>query len=145
MSFIALVFIIWILFAYFQGILFLHRRRMAKAFISTEIHQNTQYQSALKRMMRRGTQFDAKVIAIILAPFFLFGAATFSFFTLKTTALFWAIYILIFAIALIGIVAGNFYYYKTYNNYYDMFMFGLVEDDTKAVLKNIYDDYPVIS
>ncbi|MDD2155940.1 LTA synthase family protein [Glaesserella parasuis] len=42
-------------------------------------------------------------------------------------------------------MAGNFYYYKTYNNYYDMFMFGLVEDDTKAVLKNIYDDYPVIS
>ncbi|MDD2168998.1 hypothetical protein QA338_10755 [Glaesserella parasuis] len=40
---------------------------------------------------------------------------------------------------------GNFYYYKTYNNYYDMLMFGLVEDDTKAVLKNIYDDYPVIS
>ncbi|EPZ99760.1 hypothetical protein QA264_10030 [Glaesserella parasuis] len=61
------------------------------------------------------------------------------------TALFWAIYILIFAIALIGIVVGNFYYYKTYNNYYDMLMFGLVEDDTKAVLKNIYDDYPVIS
>ncbi|MDY5422131.1 LTA synthase family protein [Actinobacillus porcinus] len=145
MSLIAFIFTLWILFAYFQGILFLHRCCMAKAFISTEIRQNTQYQSALTRMRRRGAQFDAKVIAIVLAPFFLLGSATFSFLSLKTTALFWAIYILIFAIALIGIVAGNFYYYKTYNNYYDMFMFGLVEDDTKAVLKNIYDDYPVIS
>lgn len=145
MSLAALIFTLWILFAYFQTILILHRRRMAKAFISTEIHQSEQYQSALKRMTTRGARFDAKVIAIMLAPFFLLGSASFAFLSVKTTALFWSIYILIFAIVLIGIVAGNFYYYKTYNNYYDMFMFGLVEDDTKAVLKNIYDDYPVIS
>ncbi|PVX39767.1 phosphoglycerol transferase MdoB-like AlkP superfamily enzyme [Pasteurella langaaensis DSM 22999] len=145
MSLAALIFTLWILFAYFQTILFLHRRRMAKAFISAEIHQSEQYQSALKRMTTRGARFDAKVIAIVLAPFFLFGSASLAFFSINTTAIFWSIYILIFAIALIGIVVGNFYYYKTYNNYYDMFMFGLVEDDTKAVLKNIYDDYPVIS
>ena len=145
MSLAALIFTLWILFAYFQGILFFHRRRMVKAFVSADVRQGEQYQSALKRMTLRGAQFDAKVIAIVLAPFFLFGAASFAFLSPKTTALLWSTYILIFGIALIGIVVGNFYYYKTYNNYYDMFMFGLVEDDTKAVLKNIYDDYPVIS
>lgn len=145
MSLVNVIFVIWILFAYFQLILHFHRLRMMKAFISQDIRNGTQYQSALSRMLKRGAQFDAKVIAIILAPFFLFGSASFWFLSVNSSALIWSVYIFIFAFVLIGIVVGNFYYFKTYNNYYDMFMFGLMEDDTRAVLKNIYDDYPVIS
>lgn len=145
MSLASIIFVIWILFAYFQLILHFHRLKMMNAFIPRDVRRGTQYQPALSRMLKRGAQFDAKVIAIVLAPFFLFGSASFAFLSVKSTALIWSMYIFVLAFALIGIVVGNFYYFKTYNNYYDMFMFGLAEDDTKAVLKNIYDDYPVIS
>ncbi|MDG2956051.1 LTA synthase family protein [Bisgaard Taxon 10/6] len=145
MSLVSIIFVIWILFAYFQLILHFHRLKMMNAFIPRDVRRGTQYQPALSRMLKRGAQFDAKVIAIILAPFFLFGSASFAFLSVNSTALIWSMYIFVLAFALIGIVVGNFYYFKTYNNYYDMFMFGLAEDDTKAVLKNIYDDYPVIS
>ena len=39
---------------------------------------------------------------------------------------------------------GNFYYYKTYHTKIDVFIFGLKDDDTLAVLKIMWQDYPVI-
>lgn len=46
---------------------------------------------------------------------------------------------------LIGAVAiGNYYYYQTYHTHIDVFAFGLMEDDTQAVLGNMWQDYPII-
>ncbi|WP_158654638.1 LTA synthase family protein [Helicobacter equorum] len=39
---------------------------------------------------------------------------------------------------------GNFYYYKTYHTKIDVFIFGIKDDDTLAILKIIWQDYPVI-
>lgn len=40
--------------------------------------------------------------------------------------------------------ACNYFYIKTYGNYLDLFLFGLFEEDTRAVLTTIVTDYPVI-
>ncbi len=38
----------------------------------------------------------------------------------------------------------NFYYFKTYHTKIDIFIFGLKDDDTAAVLKIIWQDYPIV-
>lgn len=39
---------------------------------------------------------------------------------------------------------GNFYYFKTYHTKIDIFIFGFKDDDTTAILKIIWQDYPVL-
>ncbi|WP_185908821.1 LTA synthase family protein, partial [Campylobacter troglodytis] len=46
-----------------------------------------------------------------------------------------------FLIALSAFV--NFYYFKTYHTKIDIFIFGLKDDDTEAILKIMWQDYPV--
>ncbi|MCX2717508.1 LTA synthase family protein [Helicobacter sp. MIT 21-1697] len=43
-------------------------------------------------------------------------------------------------------VAGiiNFYYFRTYGNKIDVFIFGLKDDDTLAILQIMWQDYPVL-
>lgn len=38
----------------------------------------------------------------------------------------------------------NFYYFQTYHTKIDIFIFGLKDDDTEAILRIIWQDYPVI-
>lgn len=120
---------------------------MVKHFISNEILTNPEYRNHFKRMYYLGLRFDLKIIAIILALPFLFGVP-FTFTDLissELNAYLWTSYISVFSFLTITITITNYFYFKTYQNYYDIFMFGIVEDDTKAVLKNIYDDYPIIT
>lgn len=39
---------------------------------------------------------------------------------------------------------GGFYYFKAYHTKIDIFIFGLKDDDTAAILKIIWQDYPVL-
>ncbi|TKX29817.1 sulfatase [Campylobacter sp. MIT 12-5580] len=39
---------------------------------------------------------------------------------------------------------GGFYYFKAYHTKIDVFIFGLKDDDTAAILKIIWQDYPVL-
>ena len=39
---------------------------------------------------------------------------------------------------------ANYFYYQTYHNHFDIFVFSFFDDDTKAVVSNILDDYPII-
>lgn len=38
----------------------------------------------------------------------------------------------------------DFYYYRFFHNHFDSMFFGIIEDDTKAVLASVWKDYPVI-
>lgn len=38
----------------------------------------------------------------------------------------------------------NFYYFKTYHTKIDIFIFGLKDDDTAAILQIIWQDYPIV-
>ncbi|WP_243647867.1 LTA synthase family protein [Cricetibacter osteomyelitidis] len=118
---------------------------MIKKFIESDILLSPNYSSQFKRLRLLGLRFDAKYIAIILSIPLLIGTiSTLIGLSQNLSAWLWSVYIFVFSFISLSIIAGNYFYFKTYNNYYDIFMFGITEDDTVAILKNIYDDYPVI-
>lgn len=121
----------------------LHRKMMVRKFIPCDLKQNPAYQSSFKRLYWLGLRFDCKAIALILSPFLLIGLIC-AFFEPHFYQFLLPCYMFFITFMGLGLLIGNYFYYKTYNNYYDIFVFGLKEDDTVAVLKNIYDDYPVI-
>ncbi len=93
-----------------------------------------------------GSRFDLKVATIGLAPLFLSGLllAAFrgGFGKLRTVFLYYAA-VLFFLLITFSI--GNYYYYTTFGNYIDVFVFGLFDDDTGAVLTSVWSDYPVLA
>lgn len=116
---------------------------MVRKFISDDVQQDPAYRSSFKRLYWLGARFDCKALAIMFSPFLLIGLIC-SFFEPHFYQILLPIYTFVITFLSLGLLIGNYFYYKTYNNYYDIFVFGLKEDDTTAVLKNIYDDYPVI-
>ncbi|QXO17268.1 LTA synthase family protein [Vibrio ostreae] len=97
------------------------------------------------RAFRVGARFDAKVTAIAYAPLLLAGlvlAASRRGYArwCHVAPLYHALIALLYVLGCIG----NYYYYLTYGTHIDLFMFGLWEDDSKAVLVNIWQDYPIL-
>lgn len=92
-----------------------------------------------------GLRFDAKVVAIGFAPLLLVGLILSSFSSIykKFTRVIPSYSALIFFL-LSGMSIANYYYYVTYGTYIDVFVFGLVDDDTEAVLENAWADYPIV-
>ena len=92
-----------------------------------------------------GGRFDAKVTAIAYSPLLLSGLVAAAFQGAYQRWLRFAIgyHSVVAALYVVGCIC-NFYYYTTYGSYVDLFVFGLWEDDSTAVLINIWEDYPVI-
>lgn len=133
---------LWLVFIYQLGLLTLHRYAMVRAFVPRDILQDKTQRMAIRRMFALGRRFDTKVLSIVLGVPLLVTSILLLFTPKVAIGLSSTLFLL--CVILNGIIIGNFYYFKTYQNYYDIFMFGLVEDDTQAVLRNIYDDYPII-
>lgn len=118
------------------------RYAMLSRFVSQEVQKDPKNHSAIVRMFQLGIRFDVKAIAtVFIIPF---GLASVLLLIEKDIAIPFASISFVCFFIFVGIILGNYFYFKTYHNHYDVFAFGLAEDDTKAVLKNIYDDYPVI-
>ena len=66
-----------------------------------------------------------------------------AFFTTCSSAVF---HLYAFLLGLVFMVAAfvNFYYFQTYGSKIDLFIFGLKDDDTLAILSVMWQDYPVI-
>ncbi|MGL5471475.1 MAG: LTA synthase family protein [Shewanella sp.] len=92
-----------------------------------------------------GMRFDAKVTAIAYAPLLLSGliAACSSKAYLRWLRFAVSYHSVIACLYVLGCVV-NHYYYLTYGSHVDLFIFGLWEDDSKAVLINLWRDYPII-
>ncbi len=131
------------LFLYFYSICMITREAMVTYFLPKEIKKDHNNKKAIQRMRLLGARFDIKVVtlALLLPCLYLLIA---SLFNLTFTANIFSSVIFVLSFIFTSIIIGNYYYFKTYNNDYDVFVFGLVEDDTKAVLQNMYDDYPII-
>ena len=43
-----------------------------------------------------------------------------------------------------ALLTGDFYYYRYFNSHFSISTFGIIDDDTQAVLQSIWEDYPVI-
>lgn len=144
LSLISLILIHIGLFCYFTVIFIITREVMIRKFVEGSIINAPQNKKSIERMRWLGFRFDLKIIALFLSIPFLISTITSLFLPTESILLGYSGYTFVAGFFIIITIICNFYYFKTYNNYYDVFIFGLVEEDTRAVLKNIMDDYPVI-
>ena len=137
-----LIITVLLILLYELGYFFVMRQWMVSTFVSQDIRQDSSHHASLKKMYVLGMRFDVKILTISLGGLLILVLIASYFLSHMATGV--AIAIGFVCLILNGIVIGNIYYFKTYQNHYDIFMFGLVDDDTKAVLKNILDDYPIL-
>ncbi|MCG3740002.1 LTA synthase family protein [Vibrio cincinnatiensis] len=99
----------------------------------------------IRRAFWVGMRFDAKVTAIAYSPLLLVGlfCAPFAKAYPQWCGVSVYYHTLVAFLYVIGGI-GNYYYYLTYGSHVDLFIFGLVDDDSIAVLKNLWSDYPII-
>lgn len=133
----------WLLIFYFLVIFLIARSITFYIFVDNTIISNNT--SDIKRMWTTGIRYDMRIAALLAAPIFLGGLLLaqgryfWSFF--KKTA---TIYAAISSFFAIFAVIGSFFYYQTFHTHFDIFIFGLFEDDTKNVVLNLWDDYPIL-
>ncbi|MBP6563060.1 MAG: LTA synthase family protein [Neisseriaceae bacterium] len=92
-----------------------------------------------------GLRFDIRMASILFGGLFLLSLlslATSKIHQRWLNALPWLSAGLLTVVALLTV--ANIYYYATYDRHIDLFIFGLLEDDTKAILQTLWSDYPVI-
>ena len=102
--------------------------------------------SDVTRMLVTSLRYDLRVAALAIAPAFLIGmvaAVSDAFWHGYTKILMGYIFLISFIVTATAI--SNYFYYETYHTVFDIFVFGLADDDTWAVLGNIWQDYPVIN
>jgi phosphoglycerol transferase MdoB-like AlkP superfamily enzyme len=103
----------------------------------------------VKALFYTGFKFDTVVLAYILViPFALSLAGIFiaekkaGFHKINSKILF-ILSVSIYALTII-LLTCNYFYYKFFQNNFDLLVFGLFDDDTKAVAYSMWTDYPVI-
>ncbi len=102
--------------------------------------------AAIEHMWLTGIRFDLRVTAILLAPCLVFGLVI----AVREKGWTWLarcarVYLGLVAFVVIMVSIINYYYYQTYHNFIDIFAFGLVDDESSAVVKSIWQDYPILS
>ena len=98
----------------------------------------------LWRALFTGLRFDLKIVVIGFSPLLLIGLVLAIFpkaYRFFAKIIPWYAGFIFFLVT--GFSIGNYYYYLTYGNHIDVFIFGLADDDTKAVLANAWADYPI--
>lgn len=90
------------------------------------------------KMTAGGGAFDKKNLSE--NDFFLNFCLKFDKFIYKFTLFFATLSSFVFALS----AFVNFYYFRTYHTKIDIFIFGLKDDDTAAILKIMWQDYPVL-
>jgi len=97
-----------------------------------------------RAMWRRGFLFDLRTAAIGLAPLYALGlAACCSGPAARLCGAVRKVYVpvLFFLVTLAAVT--SFYYYRTFHTEIDIFIFSLINDDTRAILSILVHDYPL--
>ncbi|WGE54513.1 LTA synthase family protein [Actinobacillus equuli subsp. equuli] len=116
---------------------------MVNSFIEKDILNKAENIQSINRMWNIGLRFDLKIISLFLAVPFIISSILLTTLSHQVILTGYSWYAIIISILFSLVLIGNYYYFKTYKTYYDVFIFGLIEEDTKAVLKSIFDDYPL--
>lgn len=119
--------------------------RLVMICVFVEPIQLVAKQADILRMWHIGVRYDLRVAGMAVAPFLVLGLGLASWskgwgYLWRSLPVWGGITAFIMASAAIG----NYFYYQTYHNHIDVFAFGLVDDDTRAVLANLWQDYPVM-
>ncbi|ASK27399.1 LTA synthase family protein [Neisseria chenwenguii] len=112
-------------------------------FVDETVKQS--YRQDVAALFLKGLQFDAKTASILTALPVLLGLS--SLVSERSARLFDRIHaglLAALAAVLAALTLGNVYYFKTYERQFDVFVFGLAEEDTRAVLATMWHDYPVL-
>jgi len=95
-----------------------------------------------------GFKFDFKILTIVFLPVAFFSLLqllnnnnklVYGFFYRFSIAYGTLMFLLLVFVSVI-----DFYFYKFFNTRISVIFFGVIEDDTKAVLKSVWTDYPVV-
>lgn len=119
--------------------------RLYLLFRYTEAQMRSDYAADVSALLLKGLLFDIKISSILTAVAVLPALLA----LLHRRVLAWVagitpylLALLLVSVAALSVV--NVFYYSVYDRQFDVFVFGLVEEDTVAVLKTIWQDYPVV-
>lgn len=115
---------------------------MMIAFLSDISSEEMQ---SMIRLWKIGLLYDGRIVCSALIPFYFFGLLLAPF-SIKVSPIFcrissYFLALLGFLFSLIWLI--NFYYFKTYHTQIDIFIFGLVNDNFRAIMQIILKDYPI--
>ncbi len=108
----------------------------------------SEWRTDLLAMVWMGLRFDAKMLSTcFLLPLLLFPFAY--LFSKRTMAQGWVrrLWVVIETILFVGlwlICVVDYYYFSFFHSHFDATAWGLIDDDTTAVLKSIRSDFPVL-
>ncbi|WP_392566144.1 LTA synthase family protein [Utexia brackfieldae] len=137
---VAMLFMPWLLAVIIQS-----AGRLFLLFSYVNSEKMTQYKGDIIDLLLTGLRFDIRTTSIALGS--LLVLTLFTLFSRKLTRC-WQqllpvlIVIMLMIITIFTVV--NIFYYITYDRHIDVFIFGLIDDDTTAIIKTIWSDYPVI-
>lgn len=119
--------------------------RLIMMYLAYDSSNMANFTQDMPRMLMTGFLYDLRVAAIISGSALLISLPITAIkpaskLIHKTVICYLSICITI----IITVSIANIFYFETFHQPFDIFMFGLFEDDTKSVLSNIWDDYPVI-
>lgn len=106
----------------------------------------TDFATDITAVLLKGFQFDMKAASLFATLPFLCALCSLSHPTLlsryqKIQPFFLALLTLLIA----ATTVGNWFYFQIYGHSFDVFVFGLIEEDTTAVLTTIWHEIPIIS
>lgn len=97
------------------------------------------------RMWVTGLRYDLRIAAMTVSPFLLLGLGLAGWERgWQALRCLLSPLLGLFTLLVTSVAIGNYFYYQTYHNHIDLFAFGLIDDDTRAVLTNLWQDYPVL-
>lgn len=136
---------VWVLTALLISSVILTTGRVIFLFQQIDVTMLGERYWDLCRALFVGLRYDLKVATIAFAPLYLLAIVVAAFpalFNFVKKCLLPYASIIFFLLTAFSI--GNYYYYITFGNYFDVFVFGLFDDDTKAVLESAWSDYPIV-
>lgn len=136
--------IVFIAFHALLGVAILASGRLAMFYAFSNPDSLTGRAGEVAEMWRIGLLYDLRIVAIALFPLALLCIAACCH--RRAAAVFDAVqkyYSPVAYFALVMAACVGFYYYQTFHTSIDVFVFGLVNDDTQAVLSSIFQDYPL--
>ena len=98
----------------------------------------------VSRMFWVGGLFDIRIASLLFVPCLLIaGMLATNTRGFRIWQRSWPWLAIVLSLIVTVFTVGNIFYYATYERFIDIFIFGLVEDDTAAVLTTVWQDYPV--
>lgn len=94
-----------------------------------------------------GERFDAKVMATLTLPFLLFPffyLFTQKHFPARFIRVLWITFSTLLLVALFVVCVVDYYYFSFFHTHFDATAWGIIEDDTAAILHSVWTDFPVI-